>query len=269
MKHRFLHPLWLLLLSLPLHFAGLSAQKQNSSTIPESLLNRPHTGVVASDGFVPEPEGPALDRSNGGTGFILPWELGGFNARSADNFKVLTNSIPGASVRTTGGCVTSAPTAAISGLHRYLEDTLLPLPVGTSVWYISILFRPSEPLGKGAFNGFFGLTLDDETFIGKPGDGAVNEWVIEGRGGENQVASGKRLAAGRTDVLVVRVDYNRPRRLSLWVNPAGRTTEPAKPDAVHEGLPSSIGRIGLYSTGGFMADELRVGRTYADVVPAP
>jgi len=269
MKLTSLNPLRVLLLSLSLHFGAAHAEKANQSTIPESLLNRPDTGLVASDGFAPESEGPALDRANGGTGFSLPWELGGFNVRLADNYKVLTNSIPGASVRTTGGCVTSAPTAAISGLHRYLEDTLLPLSGGTSAWYVSILFRPSEPLGKGAFNGFFGLTLDDEIFIGKPGGGAVNEWVIEGRGGENQVPSGKRLVAGRTDLLVLRIDYSRPRRVTLWVNPAGRTNAPTKPDAIYDKLPPSIGRIGLYSTGAFMADELRVGRTFADVVPAP
>lgn len=269
MKLRSLNPLRVLLLSLLLHSGVAHAEKANQSTIPESLLKRPDKGLVASDGFAPESEGPALDRANGGVGFSLPWEIGGFNVRLADNFRVLTNSIPGASVRTTGGCVTSAPTTAISGLNRYLEDSLMPLPVGTSVWYVSILFRPSEPLGKGAFNGFFGLTLNDEIFIGKPGNGALNEWVIEGRGGESQVSSRKRLGAGRTDLLVLRIDYSRPRRVSLWVNPADRTTEPAKADAVYEGLPPMIDRIGFYSTGGFTADELRVGRTFADVVPAP
>lgn len=269
MKPAFLNPFRALLLLLSLHFPTALAEKANTSNIPESLLKRPDKGLVASDGFAPESEGPGLEGANGGMGFSLPWEPGGYNARLADNFRVLTNSIPGASVRTTGGCVTSAPTAAISGLQRYLEDGLMPFPGGTSVWYLSILLRPSEPLGKGAFNGFFGLTLNDEIFVGKPGDGALNEWVIEGRGGENQVSSRKRLAAGRTDLLVLRIDYSRPRRVSLWVNPADRTTQPTRPDAIYEGLPPMIDRIGFYSTGGFMADELRVGRTFADVVPTP
>ena len=199
-------------------------------------LHRPaRAGLVVHDSFATDLPGndASLALNSGGAGFLGPWRQGGFNVSGSANFLVdPTSLVPGA-MEPAGGRVRSSFVGAISGVQRTLEQ---PLRVGTGgpdVMYLSFRIRPDGVLGAGAFNGFFGLTLNDELFVGKPGGGALDEWVIEQRGGTNPVNSGRKVRVGQTDLLVLKLDFRLPRRVFLWVNPPAGELEPALADAVH------------------------------------
>lgn len=226
-------------------------------------------GLVAHEWFATDLPGNdgSLTLNSGGVGFTGPWRLGGFNVSGSANFAVDPTSLGTGGAGPSGGRVRATSAGAISGVQRTLAQPLRPVAGGRDVFYLSFRIQPDGVLGAGAFNGFFGLTFNDELFVGKPGGGALNEWVIEQRGGTNPVNSGRRVASGQTDLLVLKLDFRLPRRVFLWVNPATDDVEPARADAVHTAVPASISTLGLYSTGAFSFDDLRVGEAYADVVP--
>jgi hypothetical protein len=226
-------------------------------------------GLVAHEWFATDLPGnyASLTLNSGGVGFTGPWRQGGFNVSGSANFAVDATSLVAGGAGPSGGRVRASTVGAISGVQRTLAQPLRAVAGSREVFYLSFRIRPDGVLGAGAFNGFLGLTFNDELFVGKPGGGALNEWVIEQRGGTNPVNSGRRVASGQTDLLVLKLDFRLPRRVFLWVNPAADDVEPARADAVHTALPATISALGLYSTGAFSFDDLRVGEAYADVVP--
>ena len=141
-----------------------------------------------------------------------------------------------------------------------------------STVYVRFLVQPRGTLNDGVFNGFFGLTvngsLGNELFIGKPGGGAVEQWVIENRGGAGQVTSGVDARTDKTTPLVVKIQFMAgPEVITLYTDPAVGRSEPAS-NVVKTDLDlGTVNRIGLYSTGAFAIDEIRIGTTFADVLP--
>jgi hypothetical protein len=138
--------------------------------------------------------------------------------------------------------------------------------------YLSFLVQPRGTLNDGVFNGFFGLTLNgslgNELFIGKPGGGVVDEYVLENRGGGGQVASGVPAVVGRVTLLVVKAQFQPGNDVfALYVDPTPGRPEPATPIVKTDLDLGAVPKIGLYSTGAFAVDEIRIGTAYADVVP--
>jgi hypothetical protein len=133
--------------------------------------------------------------------------------------------------------------------------------------------QPQGTLHAGVFRGFFGLTLNgslgNDLFIGKPGGGADDQYVLEARGGFSQVTSGTRVAVGRTALLVVKAEF-RPGKdvFTLYANPDLRDPEPSGGAVEADFDLGVVSQIGIYSTGAFAIDEIRIGTTYADVLPA-
>jgi len=206
--------------------------------------------------------------ANGGTGFNGPWTQGGFNV-SGSGYTPLEGSLCFAKLPASGGSVSGPAFSAINGAVRNLAS---PLGQDNTTVYLSFLIQPQGTLHAGIFRGFFGLTLSGslgtELFVGKPGGGADDEYVLEARGGAFQVPSGTSAVVGRTALLVVRADF-RPGKdvFTLYVNPRPRDPEPSS-GAVEADLDLGlVSRLGLYSTGAFAIDEVRIGTTYADVVP--
>lgn len=256
----------------------LATQETNDihirATLPTSgtagfvRLHRPaRAGLVAHESFATDLPGndASLALNSGGTGFLGPWRQGGFNVSGSANFLVDPTSLVAGALEPAGGRVRATSVGAISGVQRTLSLPLRDGTDGPSVMYLSCRIRPDGTLGAGAFNGFFGLTLNDELFVGKPGGGALDEWVIEQRGGTNPVNSGRKVRVGQTDLLVLKLDFRLPRRVFLWVNPPAGEPEPVLADAVHTALPTTVSSLGLYSTGAFSCDDLRVGESFADV----
>jgi hypothetical protein len=138
--------------------------------------------------------------------------------------------------------------------------------------YVSFLIQPRGHLNDGVFNGFFGLTLNgslgNELFVGKPGGGAIEEYVIETRGGGGQIASGVPTVVGQTALLVVKAELLPGFDIfSLYVDPVPGRPEPDTPVVKADLDLGTVSRIGIYSTGAFAIDEIRIGTAYADVVP--
>ena len=92
--------------------------------------------------------------------------------------------------------------------------------------------------------------------------------MIENRGGFGQVSSGVATVAGQTAFLVVRADFLAGNDLfTLHVNPAPGAPEPTTGVLKSDLNLGSVSRIGIYSTGAFSVDEIRLGATYEDVTP--
>jgi hypothetical protein len=206
--------------------------------------------------------------ANGGTGFSGPWTQGGFNV-SASGYTPIESSLCVAKLQSSGGSISSPAFSTINGAIRNLA---VPLGQDNTTVYVSFLVQPQGTLQSGLFGGFFGLTLNgslgNDLFIGKPGGGADDQYVLEVRGGSFQVPSGTPAVVGHTALLVLRAEFRPGKDLfTLYVNPSPRDPEPSS-GAVEQDLDLGlVSRVGIYSTGAFAIDEVRIGAKYADVVP--
>ncbi len=222
-------------------------------------------GQIADEGF--QPSFPIY--ANGGTGFAGPWIQGGFNA-FASGYTVQDRSLCYGGLRSSrAGSTAGHAFSAINGAVRPLAQ---PLGADNTTVYVSFLVQPQGTLNEGIFGGFFGLTLNgslgNDLFVGKPGGGALEQYVVETRGGGGQVTSGMPAVVGDTALLVLKAQFLSGHDVfTLYTNPKPRLPEPAG-NVVKTDLDlGTVSRIGIYSTGAFTIDEIRIGTTYADVVP--
>lgn len=205
--------------------------------------------------------------ANGGNGFGSPWTQGGFNA-FASGYTANEGSLSNPSLQAgTGGSVCGDAFSAINGAIRDLAQSLGD---GTTV-YLSFLLQPQGTLNAGIFNGFFGVTLGNslqDLFIGKPGGGALDQYVLETRGGFGQAPSGTSTDVGQTAFLVVKAQFLTGNDLfTLYTNPKPGQPEPTSGTVKTDLDLGVVSRIGVYSSGAFCVDEIRIGTTYDDVVP--
>lgn len=218
---------------------------------------------AAYDGFA-----LTFPQYNTGSGFNGAWRQGGFNVFAA-GYTSSEGSLSFGGLATGGGKVSSGAFSAINGAIR---DLAQPLGADNTTAYLSFLLRPQGTLNAGIFGGFFGVTLSgslgNELFVGKPGAGALEEYVLENRGGFGQVTSGAPTVQGQTAFLVVRADFMPGNDIfTLYVNPAPGAAEPAAGAVKTDLNLGSVARAGIYSTGAFSVDEVRIGATYAEVTP--
>lgn len=218
------------------------------------------------------PTGGVVGRSGGGSfGFSSPWAPGGFNASQSSNFLVATDSLERGLLATDGGRLTSGSTSVISGVTRNLTT---PIGAAGTTRYVSFLVEPQAPLHQGVFNGFLGLLFETagepELFIGKPGGGAIGNYVLEDRGGSGQSVSNYLTTPGETALLVVKAEFTPigNDRFTLYVNPVPGMPEPASASVIKsDANVGSVTGLTVYSTGAFSLDEIRLGTTFADVTP--
>jgi hypothetical protein len=207
--------------------------------------------------------------ANGGLGFSGPWTQGGFNA-FASGYTPRDRSLCYRGLHGAGGSVSGHAFPAINGAIRNLAQ---PLGADGTTVFVSFLVQPQGVLGDGVFGGFFGLTLNgslgNDLFIGKPGAGALEQYVLENRGGAGQITSGVPTVVGDTTLLVLKAQFLAGNDVfTLYVNPALNRPEPAGGVVKADLNLGTVSRIGIYSTGAFTVDEIRIGATFADVVPA-
>jgi hypothetical protein len=228
-----------------------------------------NAALIAYDGFNYGPAGSDLNGNNGGIGFSGPWAPGGFNASINNNYDIANGSLSFGALSTSGNSVSTPAVTAIAGLTRTL---VAPLGVDGTTRYFSFLLQPQGTLNGGIFNGFFGLVFEapgePEVFMGKPGDGAIDRYVIENRGGAGQVASTVAPVVGQTAFVVVRADFMAGNDLfTMYVNPTPGALEPLSGIVKGDANIGIFNALTLYSSGAFAVDELRVGETFADVTP--
>jgi hypothetical protein len=200
-----------------------------------------------------------------GAGFAGPWTVGGFNAFAA-GYALGDWSLCFGHLETDGVSISGGAFSAINGVLRDLAE-----PVGQdgTATYVSFLLQPRVPLGGGIFGGFFGLTLNgslgSDLFIGKGGGG--NEYLLETRGGGGPVSSGVSAVVGATTLLVVKAEFQAGAdTFTLFLNPAPGGPEPSGGVQKADLDLGLVPRIGIYSSGPFIVDEIKIGTTYADVV---
>ncbi len=207
--------------------------------------------------------------ANDGSGFSSPWAQGGFNA-FASGYTANVGSLSYPSLRPgVAGSVSGGAFFAINGALRNLGQSL---GADNTTIYLSVLLRPDGTLSNGIFNGFFGVTLNgslfNDLFIGKPGGGAIDQYVIETRGGSGQVPSGTSADVGHTALIVLKAQFLPGTDIfTLYTNPKPGGSEPSS-GAVKSDLDlGTVSKVGIYSSGAFTVDEIRVGTSYEDVVP--
>jgi len=206
--------------------------------------------------------------ASGGTGFSGAWRQGGFNA-FASGYTADDSSLCHAKLPTSGGSVSGGAFSAINGAIRNLAQ---PIGADNTTVYVSFLIQPRGMLNEGIFGGFFGLTLNgslgQDLFIGKPGGGALEQYVLETRGGFGQIPSGVTTVVGETTFLVLKAQFRSGAdSFTLYVDPVPGRGEPASGVVKTDLDLGVVSALGIYSTGAFAIDEIRVGTTYADVTP--
>ena len=207
---------------------------------------------------------------NGGLGFrSTPWVAAGYNA-SINNYDVAGGSLAFHGLATSGNHATTGAVGSIAGIARPLQVPVFP--TDTTTRYVSMLLRPEGTVGAGAYRGFFGFYLEGspvDVFVGKPGGGAVGNYVMENRGGGGQVASSVPVVAGEPVFMVLKAEYTPSvDRFTLYINPAPGGPEPTS-GLVKTVNAGPLSALQIYSTGAFSFDEPRVGESYADVTPIP
>jgi len=201
--------------------------------------------------------------SNGSVGFTRAWS-------GSTVFRLAPDSLPYPGLTTAGHQVTCAAQATIQTAVR---DLALPLGTPGTRRYLGFLIRPDTAPASGPSFPHFGVLLDTslapDFFIGKPGQGATAQWVIEDAGGTHQQASPVRLIQGTPALLVAKFEFeNGNDRVSFYVNPQPGTPEPTQPDAVRFDRDlGTIRTLALQFSDAASIDELRIGTSWASVVP--
>lgn len=243
-----------------------------SALLIAAMVGHAGAALIAYEPFEYDPVGGDLLGRNGAAGFSGPWRAGGFNASISNNYDIEDDTMSFGQLLVTDRTIRTTAVGSIAGITR---DLAAPLGQSASTVYLSFLIQPEGTLHGGAFNGFLGLVLESagepELFIGKPGGGAIDRWVLENRGGSLQHASSVPTAIGSTALLVVKAEFSAlgNDKFTLYVNPTPGEPEPATGIIKNDSNFGIVDGLTIYSTGAMRIDELRVGQTFFDVTPIP
>lgn len=203
-----------------------------------------------------------LATQNGGTGFSGAWSA------VTGSSTVSSPSLSYASLTTVGNRATTAAATATTQ-NRGLSASLGGV---TGTTFISFLLRPDA--ATSAANAEFGLLGSvNSLFIGKAASGNTSNYLLDTLStGGTQNASSTAFANGTAVLMVLRADFvsgGGGDTFKLFVNPNG-STEPGSADATKSAYDvGSISTIQFTGNLGFSIDELKIGSSYADVVPEP
>jgi hypothetical protein len=203
-----------------------------------------------------------LGGQNGGTGFSGAWSA------AVGSSTVSSPSLSYASLSTVGNRATTTAASATTQ-NRGLSASLGGV---TGTTYISFLLRPDA--ATSAANAEFGLVgTTASLFVGKASSGNTSNYLLDtlSTGGGTQNASSTAFANGTAVLMVLRADFvgGGGDTFKLFINPTS-TTEPGSADATKSGYDlGTVGTIQFTGNLGFSFDELKIGSSYADVVPEP
>lgn len=222
---------------------------------------RSEAQLIAYDGFG---NGPLanLAGSNGGTGWPSTWAQGGDNLTKVAGAGLTypgLDTTPGGAVSPVGGGVWPN-----SAYYRAFG----PLPSGTTSVYVSFLMR--DDAAFGIWGGISFGSYPYEMTVGSPlGWYTYGLMLSEGNGN----ATNKPLVQGETTLVVVKITKNAGPGITyrMYLNPTVGNAEPSFADALYgvaqvNALPTVVA---IDNGTGFTTDELRVGTTWASVLPQP
>ena len=228
------------------------------------ILPTPPEGLLAYEPF-DYAAGASLDLANGGQGFAGTWTRGIPGTPPASSFVTTPTNLPYPSLATSGRHVRMATTGG-TALKRTMT---LPLGEDGTVRYLSVLVRPDGTPAASAYLGFRLLgSLNADLFVGKPGGGSAQRYVLENAGGTRQVATAQPVTPNTVSLLVLKLEFFPGiDRISLFVNPPPGI-EPAVAAAVKQNLDLGlVAGLALNSAATWSVDELRLGTTWASVTP--
>lgn len=230
---------------------------------------------IAYEGF-DYPAGKSLTGLDGGVGFTSHWSVNRdpqLYGRLAKEIQpdIVAASLEYPGLKTTGGaCRIHRSDRALVRSERSLFGAFRPGIQGQTL-YLAFLMKPEGVLGAGTLNGYFCVGLHGHLgniYAGKPGADRPDRYVLEEQGGNGQVAGTVAPVVNETALLVLKVELREgPDPVTLFVNPKVGPLEPK--DGITKadcdlGIPETLV---LYSTGAHIIDELRLGRTFAEVLP--
>lgn len=203
-----------------------------------------------------------LATQNGGIGFGGAWSA--VTGTSTVNSPGLTYS--GLTVAGNRATTTAVATTQSRSLSAAIGGS-------TSTTYISFLLRPDA--ATSAANAEFGLagTLGS-VFVGKAASGNTSNYLLDTQStsGGTQNASSTAFANGTAVLMVLRADFvggGGGDTFKLYINPSN-AAEPGSADATKSGTDvGTVSAIQFTGNLGFSFDELKIGSSYADVVPEP
>lgn len=216
--------------------------------------------LLSYDGF---DNGPLADlhASNGGTGWLSSWSDAG-----NDPTAVLAGGLQFAGLATASGAAGTPYAGGLAAGSLY-QRTFQSVPVGTTTLYVSFLLRPDAAATWG------GLAFGQYPYqmqVGVPlGYDSYGLMTSQGLGD----LSTRLAVAGETTLVVVRIALNTPAAGSsyrLYLDPPIGSLEPVNADAIFglgpvSALPTSVS---LRNGTGVTTDEVRVGLSWASVLPA-
>lgn len=217
--------------------------------------------LLAHDGFGSGPR-PDLAGSTAGSGWTAPWSSAGTDPTSIDGVGL---DYPG--LDTTHGGAVTAPATGVWPQSRYQRPFQAP-PAGTNALYVSFLLR-----ADAGNSGWGGLSFGQYPYamaVGVPGGMyAFGLMTSHGLGD----VSNRPLVLGQTVLVVVKISRNAPAPgivYRMYLDPTVGSPEPANAAATYGMAPVSAlpTYLSIDNGTGFTTDELRVGTTWAAVLPA-
>ena len=218
--------------------------------------------------------GQTLHTQTGGTGWVGPWLEGG---STANYDRILDGNLIYSSLIVSGNSLRSqAPSSLSTDLSRSFEAPIAGAD-GTTLWVSFLLRKDSE--GTSAPNNYFGLALYPSNaeapalFIGDTGESEFYSLGIAGSDQGQVASSSQSTVSAEATFLVAKLTFQAgPELIDLFVNPDPTAPAPTTPSASKSNFSvDDITAIGIL--GGldalWTADEIRIGRSFADVAPAP
>jgi hypothetical protein len=242
---------------LPITATGIVAAALGASLLPSSVsaalsVYEPFSYTAAAN----------LNTQNGGTGFSGAWS----GATTA------TINASGLSYSTVPALGLAASTAAGTAVANSRSVSATLGGNGTTT-YFSFLMRPDNV--NTARNAEFGLIGSANLWVGKSFSGTDNTHFVLESGtagsGTGLQATTTTATSGTTVLLVLRADFAAGNdTFKLYVNPTS-VLEPGSAAATLTGIDVGTSLTSLQINGnlGFTFDELKIGSSYADVVPEP
>lgn len=227
-----------------------------------SAWSNSYANLLAYEDFDYAPVGGDLTGHGGGgsLGFSNAWS--GQTSYNVGNGSLLHPTSPLVPI---GNSVTAVAFGDNRGIDR---DLTTPLGVEGTSAYVSVLLRPEGILHQGAYGGWFGLALRGSTdiVIGMNYNTGVYGFDL----GFERSSSTVPAVIGKAAFCVLRIDFTEGVDSTyLYVNPLPGAPEPPSPSGELINLNvNSLARVSLTGPGASSYDAIRIGTTWADVVPA-
>jgi hypothetical protein len=215
------------------------------------------------ESFVYPPGTNNLTGLSGGSGFASGWSAGSGSAGS-----ITAGSLSFGPLDTFGNRLTTAPGANLTLRNLAAADTFTD---GTT-FYISFLLRWDGT----QTNSWGGVQLfgngPANLFIGHPGSNIPNYSIERAAADGTARQSNVPMVAGQTVLMAARVQLvSGNDTVRLYMNPTPDGAEPAigsSADLTGQDF-GTVSQLGISTSDAYSVDEIRVGLTYASVVPAP